>query len=110
LLNYLTSTQFSEWEAYDRLDPIGTWREDFRLAYLSSLVTNLTISVHGKKGAKHTTPMDFMLDWTGTTKEPKKQSVEEMKEILMAFAKRQNKSVAKKRVSPPVTRSKGKKT
>jgi hypothetical protein len=84
----------SEWEAYDRIDPIGTWREDFRMAYLSSLVTNLVISVHGKKGAKTTSPMDFMPDWGDEkSKEPKKQSVEEMKEILLGIAKMQNKRV-----------------
>jgi hypothetical protein len=84
----------SEWEAYDRIDPIGTWREDFRMAYLSSLVTNLVISVHGKKGAKTTSPMDFMPDWgEEKSKEPKKQSVEEMKEILLGIAKMQNKRV-----------------
>ena len=108
-MDNLTSVQLSEWEAYDRFDPVGSWRDDFRLAYLNSLITNLTIGVHGKKGAKHTSPMDFMLEWGEGKKEPKTQSVEEMKEILMAFAKRQNKSVAKKRTTPPVIRSKGKK-
>lgn len=104
-MEQLTSVQLGEWEAYDRLDPIGTWRDDFRLAYLSSLITNLTLSVHGKKGVKMTNPMDFMLDWDGTMKqEPKKQSVEEMKEILMQFAKTQNKRV-ERRNTPPIKRT-----
>lgn len=103
MLDQLTSKQLSEWEAYDRLDPIGSWREDFRMAYLSSLITNLTISVHGKKGAKTTTPMEFMPEWDreGVIHEPKKQSVEEMKAIMMGIAKNQNKKVVV-RNNPPV--------
>jgi hypothetical protein len=93
-LDQITSRELSEWEAYDRLDPIGSWREDFRMAYLSSLITNLTISVHGKKGAKHTEVVDFMPDWSGEkANEPKKQTVEQMKEMLLGIAQAQNKKV-----------------
>jgi hypothetical protein len=94
-LDQLTSKQLSEWEAYDRLDPVGKWRDDFRLAYLSSLLTNLTVSVYGKKGAVMTNPIDFMLDWDveGEGKQPKQQSVEEMKQILLGFARSQNRKV-----------------
>ena len=101
----MSSWQISEWEAYDKIDPIGTWREDFRMAYLSSLITNLVISVHGKKGAKTTTPIDFMPDWTGEGKEPKKQSTEEMKQILLGIASAQNKKV-KGIDRPPVSKVK----
>jgi len=93
-LDSLTSRQLSEWEAYDRLDPIGTWRDDFRLAYLSSLITNIAICVHGKKGAKHTIPMDFMLDWDVKEKKINVQSVEEQKRILMDIFGEHNKRVA----------------
>ena len=77
------------------------------MAYLASLVTNLTISIHGKKGAKHTEVTDFMPDWGGEKgKEPKKQSVEDMKEMLLGIAQAQNKKVVQdKRASKaPVTR------
>ena len=98
MLEVLTSKQLSEWEAYDRLDPIGNWRDDFRLAYLSSLLTNLTISVHGKKGAQSTNPMDFMLDWDlSKVKEPKRQSVEEMKAVLRGIADHQNRKVEREK-------------
>jgi hypothetical protein len=98
-LDELTSVQISEWEAYDRIDPVGTWREDFRMAFLSSLITNLTISVHGKKGAKQTTLMDFMPKWeqTGEVGEVKKQSVEDMKKALLEIAGAQNKKEARKK-------------
>ena len=103
-MDSLTSRQLSEWEAYDRLDPIGTWRDDFRLAYLSSLITNIAISIHGKKGAKHTTPMDFMLDWDVKEKKINVQSVEEQKRILMDLFEVHNKRVAG-RVTPPVKKT-----
>lgn len=107
-MDQLTSRQISEWEAYDRLDPIGTWTENFRLAYLSSLITNLALSIHGdkKKGYKFTSPLDFMINWDieGNKVEPKKQSVEEMKQMLMSFAETQNRNVERTKLQSDKTR------
>lgn len=104
-MDSLTSVQLSEWEAYDRLDPVGAWREDFRMAYLSSLITNLTISVHGKKGTKQTNLMDFLPKWdigAEQGKEIKVQSVEDMKKALLEIASHQNKKVAGLKKPPTV--------
>lgn len=89
-MDQLTSEQLSEWEAYDRLDPIGAGREDYRWANLLSTITNLAICVHGKKGAKLTTIDEFIIDWYPEDKEQvvPVQSVEEMKKTLMGIAKR----------------------
>jgi len=94
----LTSRQISEWEAYDRLDPIGEWREDFRFAQLMSLLVNIVSRIFAKKGQtiKDVSPMDFMPDWVGVATNEnvsaqKVQSVEEMKSILLGIAKVQNK-------------------
>jgi len=108
LLDNLTSNQISEWEAYDRLDPIGEWRGDFQLAYISSLITNVAISVHGKKGAKLTQPQDFMLEWGKEKEEVQKQSTDQIKEFMMSFAKEQNKKVQleKGKSRPPVKKNK----
>ena len=105
-MGQLTSRQISEWEAYDRIDPIGNWREDFRFAKLESLLVNIVNQLYHdpKKGKpKITNPIDFMPDWAGEDKfeEPKKQSVEEMKEVLMSIASSQNKK-AKRLERPPV--------
>lgn len=88
----LTAYQLAEWEAYDKLDPIGTWRDDYRMAYLASLMNNITISVHGKKGAKHSLPIDFMPVWDvqKQTMSPKKQTMEDMKAFALNFAKAHN--------------------
>jgi hypothetical protein len=108
-LDHLTSVQLSEWEAYDRLDPIGTWREDFRMAYVSSLITNLAISIHGKKGTKPMNIMDFMPKWDSQEPENtvvKQQSVEEMKKALLQIAQAQNKKVARVNKPPTITKKK----
>lgn len=98
----MTSYQISEWEAYDRIDPIGTWRDDFRMAFIASVITNCFIGAYGKKGAKGTTPEDFMPDWTGDGKEPKQQTVEEMEKILLSIAGSQNKKVEREKgIHPP---------
>ena len=87
-MEHLTSKQIAEWEVYDRLDPIGTWRDDFRMAYICSVISNLTISVHGKKGTKQTAPKDFMPEWGVDPKAAtQEQSVEEMKAFLLGMAK-----------------------
>jgi len=97
----LNSRQLSEWEAYDRLDPIGEWRDDLRFAQLMSLLTNIVTRIFAKKGqsVKDSTPADFMPDWDKLalgevdTGGGKVQSVEEMKRILLDIARVQNKSV-----------------
>jgi hypothetical protein len=99
LLDQLTSYQLSEWEAYDRLDPIGTWREDFRVAELLSLITNTARAVHGKKGIKMSSPSDFMPNWDALASgipQVKKQSAEEMKQILLSMASTHNRKVKNK--------------
>jgi len=96
----LTSRQISEWEAYDRLDPIGRWRDEFGMASLQSVITNLAISVHGKKGSKMTEIKDFMPEWDLTApKEIKTQSIEDMKKVFQDLVKT-NKPQKRVRKSP----------
>lgn len=97
-MNELTSIQLSEWEAYDRLDPIGGWRSDFRIASLISIIVNIARSVWGKEGIKMSVPLDFMPEWDKEIElETKQQTVEEMKQILLSIASRQNKEVERKK-------------
>lgn len=91
LLDQVTSAQLSEWEAYDKLDPIGTWRSDFQMAQLISVIHNIFNSLYCKKGQRPTTTnaLDFMPDWDGEGKQPmiKKTSPEEIKQIFVGIAK-----------------------
>jgi hypothetical protein len=112
LLSQLTSAQLSEWEAYDRLDPIGSWRQDYNYAQIASIITNIVNSIYCKEGSKPelTTVVDFMPIWDKeerkrierkrNTEDQKRQSVEEIKSTLMAFAKVHNERVAKKGIQP----------
>ena len=75
----------AEWYAYDRLDPIGEARDDFRMSYLASTITNLAISINGKKGAKLTNVKDFLLDWD-VSKPKETQSIEDMKRVFAGIA------------------------
>lgn len=96
----LNAIQLTEWEMYNRLDPIGEVREDFRMAMLESLITNIAIKwAAGKKQVKLTEITDFLPQWDQPTeKEVKVQSLEEMKKALMEIARSQNKKEkAKKR-------------
>ncbi len=105
MLDQLTSVQLSEWESYNRLDPIGTWRDDIRIAALSSLIANIVKTLYPEKGVEPvlTNAMDFMVDW-GTDENEKgkpEQSVEEQKRILLGIArslrKRDEKTKTRKR-------------
>lgn len=86
--------QIQEWEAYDKIDPIGTWRDDFRMAQLATVFVNMMIWAHGKKGAPQAKLIDYMPDWRGGREKVQEvQSVEEMKKFLLGFAKRHNKRI-----------------
>lgn len=78
----------------DRIDPIGEWVEEFRFARLQALILTIALKwAAGKKPIEPVDVLDFMPDWIGE-KEPKKQTVAQMKNILLSFAKQQNKRVA----------------
>ena len=103
----MTSAQLSEWEAYDTLDPVGKWRDDFHAAFIISEVSNIAQDLYGKEGVKRFTPSDFMPKWNkedakkGLKKESKKQSVGEMRQFMQMVADTQNKSLRKVRTTPP---------
>ena len=54
---------------------------------MASLITNLAISINGKKGAKMTSVKDFIFDWdAGNTNNKGTQSIEEMKNVFQQIA------------------------
>ena len=93
LLDVLSAKQIQEWEAFDRVQPIGGKRLDFYFAFLMTSIHNLAISVHGKKGAKQFEFEDFIPNWVGTKEEPKVMSSGEMKQWWKGFAKKHNERV-----------------
>jgi hypothetical protein len=95
-LDKLTLKQLQEWEAYDVLDPIGTWRDDFRMAKVIAVMQNIVIGLYSKKGSKPklVSAYDEMPKWDEEPVEVvQKQPWETMKEFLLGFAKRHNKQI-----------------
>lgn len=83
----LTAEQLMEWEAYDRLEPIGDERIELHIAVLCATVTNLFKRALGTKGTKLSSPLDFLICWD---KDPQQeeapvpvQSIEEQRKVLM---------------------------
>jgi hypothetical protein len=64
------------------------------MAVLATTIFNLAVDIHAKKGTKHREIIDYMPNWLGEEEE-KKQSVEEMKDVLLSFAKTHNKKLQK---------------
>jgi len=98
-LDHLTSYQLSEWEAYDRIDPIGAWRNDYGAAMLASVIFSIARKVYGKKGqsGKELTPLDFMPDWAGEFKpEVKEQTLDQMKQAVLDMKRRFKKKPRRK--------------
>jgi len=81
----LTSDQLLEWEAFDRLDPIGEWRADFRMAELATVISNIALHLNaGKKQVKPIEIDQFMPQWdVRAPKDPKKQSLADMRQALL---------------------------
>lgn len=100
----MTARQLAEWEVFLEIDQLETTKNDFRLAYILTVITNLFISAFGKSGGEKAKLEDYLIDWWNeNTKEP--QTVEDMKQFLMSFAKAQNTKVAQKK-NEPVKRQK----
>ena len=92
----MTSEQLTEWEAYDRLDPVGKWRDELGWASLSSLIVNMAKEIlHDPKKGKpeFVNPNDFLIKWGSVEEEqkpePKKQSIEEMQQMMYIIARGQ---------------------
>lgn len=66
--------------AYDKLDPIGEWRGDYRVALLCAFLNNLVCGLFGKRA--ESTPKDFMLDWDKEYKVKKPQCKKEMVSVV----------------------------
>jgi len=73
------------------------FRLDYQFAYISTLISNLAIGIHGKKGTKLHEVSDFLIKWDVTEEKPK-QTVEEMKQFLLSFAETTNKRHNQKNV------------
>ncbi len=73
----MDSHEFAEWMAYYRIDPYGSWREDYRAGIVASTLAN----VNRTKDAKVFTPQDFIPEFDHA-EEREEQSPEEQLQIV----------------------------
>lgn len=73
-MDEVDSAEFSEWMAFDQLDPIGAEREDLRMGILACAI------VHAQHPKAKCTPADFMpqFDRAAGKARKQRQTVEEM--------------------------------
>ena len=86
----ISAREFAEWLAYYQRSPWGPERADYAAGLICSVVAN--VSGRLKKTMK---PQDFMPNYGP----PKRQSVADMKAILMQVGA-QNEAVVKERAKP----------
>jgi len=56
LLDRVDSRELTEWMAFDAIEPIGSWRDDYNSGMLCSLLAN----INRRKGAAPIPPQAFM--------------------------------------------------
>lgn len=97
MLDVLSAKQLSEWEAFNRIQPIGQRRFDIYFSEMMATIHNAVIGFSGTKNPKWCKPEDFLPNWTGIKEESNIQemSVQQMKNVLVAFAEQHNKTVSK---------------
>lgn len=89
----ISSREFSEWIAYDWVEPFGPDRDDLRQGITSAMLYNS----HRPRGSRVADPSDYVLssDRTG----PDKVSDEELERKMNAWARAHNEKVRRKRES-----------
>ena len=83
----IDSREFSEWIAYHGLEPFGEERADLRAGIVAATVAN----VHRGRGQRALKPADFM---PKPPQRPRRQSLEDMRRTMEAFARTHNARVA----------------
>jgi len=87
----MTATQLAETKAYDQLEPIGSYREDYRFAQVCHLMFELAQSAYGDgKRRTKSSIWDFMPWGPEGGRRPavdKPQTVDEMKAVLIGIAR-----------------------
>lgn len=61
MLRRMTSAELTRWKAYDRLWPLGRWRDEYLLGKGAGLIFNLICRYLGGKDADMVQPQDLML-------------------------------------------------
>lgn len=76
----------SEWAEYDRLEPFGSWRDNWHMAVLCSLIAN--VNRDPKKRREPFSPADFMFTDPETRRERSDSQTVAMFDLLAQASKR----------------------
>ena len=86
LLKEVDSQELTDWRAFERLEPFGSMITNYQLATLTSLIHNIILGLSKSKTtsskAEHYILGDAGYLGVGVSSESKKQTPEEMKEII----------------------------
>ena len=88
MLRSITSEQFVEWIEYDKLDPFGQWREDYRSAEIVTMLANVNRDAKRKREPFKTT--DFLVKFGEQINDKPKQSWQDQLNIAKLFASAYN--------------------
>jgi len=85
--------------AFNRIEPIGDYRQDYNSAAIQAMIVNVAQAITPReKGSsvKQTVPADYMPKWyvdidRRTNIEQKRQSLAQMREVLLGWAKPKDK-------------------
>jgi len=73
--------------AFDRLEPFGNVEPTYMAATICAIIVNSLQSMFAKKGSyKVIPPSKFIPEWSAEPEEPKEQTVDEQKAILLSIA------------------------
>jgi len=98
MLDRMSSSEFSEWMAYNAIEPFGPQREDLRAGSIASPLVNLQI----RSGRKKTKPSDWLMKFG--KQEP--MDPEAMKALFKALADAGKKRQKNKQQSKPQPKKK----
>lgn len=80
----MTAREFIEWQAFDRLEPVGEIRGDVRAGIIAAVIAN---AHRGRKG-KAATPADFMPFLEGGG--PRRMTPDQFKAAIMPHVKKRS--------------------
>ncbi|MDD4987041.1 MAG: DUF4035 domain-containing protein [Dehalococcoidales bacterium] len=91
MLPELTEEQLAEWEEFNRLEPIGSYKMDYHFAHLCNLLFNIAQGFAGGQKRAVAKLLDFMPHWytqygPGIPAPVKRQSLDEMKKVILSIA------------------------
>lgn len=87
----------NDWEAFNRIQPIGQRRNDVYFSVLMSTLFNIAHAFSGSKQAKQFKAEDFVPNWMGVDEEDEEvMGTEQIKNFFIEFAKTHNEQVKRK--------------